>query len=101
MKAGSFTKTIKVQKLEAALRVAVAARQAAPTGKIHNAKDKAARRIAAKLLAARIQVLRSRIADLQPLTQQRTPKAGLRSKIEKMQTKGVEAVLVEFGGLGS
>ena len=101
MKAGSFTKTIKVQQLEAALRVAVAAQQIAPAGKVRNAKSKAARKLAAKLLAARLQVLRSRLADLQPLMPERTPKAGHKSKIEKMQSQGADAVLVEFGALDS
>jgi hypothetical protein len=101
MKAGSFSKTIKVRKLEAALRVALAAQQAAPVGKVRNAKEKAARKIAGKLLATRLQVLRSRLADMQPLMPKRQPKAGLRSRIEQMQSRGIEAVLVEFGGSGS
>ena len=94
---GSFTKSIKVRRLEAALRVAVAAQHDAPPGKLRTAKTKSVRKLAAKLLAARMQVLRSRAADLQPLMPKEPPRMGLRSRIERMQTAGISAILAEFG----
>jgi hypothetical protein len=90
---GSFTRSILAKQLEKSLRVAIAAREAAPAGK-RETKTRAAKRIATKLLNARIQLLRSRIAESQPIG---LPDGGARTKIAKLESGGVEAILAEFG----
>jgi len=93
MGVGSFTRTIKVQQLEAALRNAVAAHGSAATTKARQAKARAIRKLAARLLTARLQVLRSRIADMQPMG---LPDSGARSKMARLMSGGVSSILAEF-----
>lgn len=89
---GSFTRAIKVQQLEAALKVAISAERDATPDKTE-VKSKAVHNLASRLLAARIQVLRSRIADMRP---KGTKDTGARAKIAALQNGGTAAILREF-----
>jgi hypothetical protein len=95
--AGSFTRTIKVQQLESALQTAVASLPISTSSTSYDAKAKSVKKLAARLLAARQQVLRSRIADMQP---KGISDRGLRTKLARMEVGGVGAILSEFGANG-
>ena len=90
----SFTRSILVRHMEATLRTAVVAQHAATPGIVRDAKTKAVKRIASKLLAARLQLLRSRLAGMPPLA---TSGPGVRLMMERMEARGVAAILKEFG----
>ena len=94
---GSFTRVIKVQQLEAAMRTAVASQRGAVPDKME-AKTRAVQALASRLLAARLQVLRSRISDMQPKGIKDT---GVRTKIAELEDGGVAVILAEFRALQS
>ena len=93
---GSFTRGIAVQRLESAMKTAVASQKSALADDELTTKTKAVQRIAVRLLAARLQVLKSRIAEKQPMG---TRDTGLRSKMARMELAGVEGILSECGAI--
>jgi len=87
-----------VQELEATLRNAVAAQRKAESGKARESKTVAVHKLATRLLAARLRVLLSRIADLEP---QGIDVTGLREAVADTQAGGVTAILSEFDAIES
>jgi hypothetical protein len=91
-----LTHATKVEDAEDALRTAVAAFRASGPGAAP-AKAKAVRRLAARLLTARLKALKARRAAATPVT---GPSARFEQLVQEetaMRAAGVNAILTEFG----
>ena len=101
--AGQFsgrTHATRAAGMEGTLRLAVAAYRAADTEDARHRKAKAVRNLAAKLLTARLKLLKARIADLRPVAAGK----GAGNEFEALQQReattraeGVNGILAEFG----
>jgi hypothetical protein len=92
----------KVEDAEEALRHAVAVFRAADAGN-RRRKSKMVRHLAARLLSARLKLLKARLAALEPLAEGRELNAdgieALRAREAQTRADGVNGILAEFGAL--
>jgi hypothetical protein len=96
------THATKVEDAEEALRHAVAAFRAAGAGD-RDRKAKSVRTLSARLLSARLKLLKARLAALEPVAEGREQSAdgieALRAREAQTRADEVNGILAEFGAL--
>ena len=94
------THATRVEDVEATLRHAVAVFRAASSEEARKRTAESVRNLAARLLSARLKLLKARIAALQPVADESKQCAGieaLQERAARTRADGVNGILIEFG----